>query len=284
MNLSKYLYQVFLLSILVPGLILAYLSFRTVKDERILIEKSLENRNTEFVGAVQGVLEKTKSEHFARLQEQLQRSSSTSSPDNYLFLATDLLENSLVQSLAIFYGDDMVFPRRLLYQDSLGIGNDIKSTSQSATAVAANAIGTGNTSTLNTPGMVGTAGIIGFTPSVSILEDDSLEIPVKAQEFIAVIQVEYRQGRYLHALRLIRTFNHMAEGLYATRAGSLYRYGLWQLEIKCLIGLNLTEEAVGQGRELIQALLRGNGFASYHQVHFYLTSRICRMWRAPPNI
>lgn len=274
MNLSKYLYQVFLLSILVPGLILAYLSFRTVKDERILIEKSLENRNTEFVGAVQGVLEKTKSEHFARLQEQLQRSSSTSSPDNYLFLATDLLENSLVQSLAIFYGDDMVFPRRLLYQDSLGIGNDIKSTSQSATAVAANAIGTGNTSTLNTPGMVGTAGIIGFTPSVSILEDDSLEIPVKAQEFIAVIQVEYRQGRYLHALRLIRTFNHMAEGLYATRAGSLYRYGLWQLEIKCLIGLNLTEEAVGQGRELIQALLRGNGFASYHQVHFYLTETV----------
>jgi hypothetical protein len=66
----------------------------------------------------------------------------------------------------------------------------------------------------------------------------------------------------------------MAEGLYTTRAGALYRYGLWQLAIKCLIGLNLTEEAVVQGRELIQALLRGNGFTSYHQVHFYLSETV----------
>jgi signal transduction histidine kinase len=185
-----------------------------------------------------------------------------------------MLENSLVQSLAIFYGEEMVFPRRLLYQDSSGSGIDLKSGNQTGSAVATNAIGTGNNGLLNSPGMVGTGGAIGFTPSSLEPEDDSLEIPVKAQEFIAAIQLEYRQGRYLHALRLIRTFNHMAEGLYTTRAGALYRYGLWQLAIKCLIGLNLTEEAVVQGRELIQALLRGNGFTSYHQVHFYLSETV----------
>ena len=121
MNFSKHIYQIFLLSILVPGLILAYLSFRTVKDERILIEKSLENRNGEFVDAIQGVLEKTKAEHLARLQEQLQRSSSSSAPDNYLLLATDLLENPLVQSLAIFRREEMVFPRRLAYGDTFSL-------------------------------------------------------------------------------------------------------------------------------------------------------------------
>ncbi len=62
--------------------------------------------------------------------------------------------------------------------------------------------------------------------------------------------------------------------MYSTRAGTLYRYGLWLLEIKCLIGLNLTEEAVAQGRELIQALLRGNGFTSYHQVRYYLSETV----------
>ena len=123
MNFSKHLYLIFLASILVPGLILAYLSFRTVKDERILIEKSLENRNDEFVEAVQRLLEKTESEHLARLQGQLQRASSSSSPDNYLFLATDLLENPLGQSLVIFRQEEMMFPRRLLYADSTASGS-----------------------------------------------------------------------------------------------------------------------------------------------------------------
>ena len=256
MNFSKHLYQVFLLSILVPGLILAYLSFRTAKDERILIEKSLENRNEEFVDAVQGILDKTKSEHLTRLQEQLQRSSSSSSPENYLFLATDLLGNSLVQSLAIFRGEDMVFPRRLLYQDTSGWGGN-----PGGSPVAANAIGTG---------MRGPLGMTGANPSGTGPEEESLELPARAQEAIAAIQFEYQQGRYQHTVRMIRVFSHSAETLYATRAGSLYRYGLWLLEIKCLIALNLTEEAVAQGRDLIQALLRGNGFSNSHQVSFYL--------------
>ena len=229
MNFSKHLYLVFLLSILVPGLILAYLSFRTSKDERILIEKSLESRNEEFAEAMQRLLEKTKNEHLARLQEQLQRSSSSAAPDNYLFLATDLLENPLVQSLAVFRQEEMVFPRRLLWVDSLD-------------APAAGS--------------------------------DSLDLPAPAREAVAAIQQEYRQGRYLAALRLIRSFSHWSEGLFATRAGSPYRYGLWLLELKCLVRMGLTEEAVVRGRELIQALLRGDGFSSYHEVKFHLAETV----------
>jgi signal transduction histidine kinase len=250
-NFSKYIYQIFLLSILVPGLILAYLSFRTVKDERILIEKSLENRNGEFVDAVQGVLEKTKAEHLARLQEQLQRSSSSSAPDNYLLLATDLLENPLVQSLAIFRREEMVFPRRLAYGDTFSLPV------APAPADPTNPF---------PPGVPPTA----YGESPADPDSQSLDLPPRFQEAIASIQNEYHSGRFLHTVRMIRSFSHVSDSLFSTRAGSQYRYGLWLMEIKCLIALNLTEEAVGRGRELIQALLRGNGFSSYHQVKFYL--------------
>ncbi|MEO7426338.1 MAG: HAMP domain-containing sensor histidine kinase [Fibrobacteria bacterium] len=254
MNFSKHIYQIFLLSILVPGLILAYLSFRTVKDERILIEKSLETRNEEFVDAVQGVLEKTKSERLSRLQDQLQRSSSSSAPDNYLFLATDLLENTLVQSLVIFRREEMVFPRRLAFGDTF------------STAMA---------QPVPNPGAITT----GVLPAAAADEAEaadtvSLDLPARAQEAIAAIQQEYRQGRYLHTVRMIRAFSHVSDNLFATRAGSLYRYGLWLVEIKCLIALNLTDEAVVRGRDLIQALLRGNGFSNYHQVKFYLSETV----------
>jgi signal transduction histidine kinase len=256
LNFSKHIYQIFLLSILVPGLILAYLSFRTVKDERILIEKSLENRNEEFVDAVQGVLDKTKTEHLTRLQDQLQRSSSSSAPDNYLMLATDLLENSLVQSLAIFRRDEMVFPRRLAYGDSFSAAQSPSPSDPGAGVVTAGAAPAG-------------AEAQGEDP-----DSESLDLPPRAQEAVAAIQAEYRSGRYLHTVRMIRAFSHAADSLFSTRAGSQYRYGLWLMEIKCLIALNLTEEAVGRGRELIQALLRGNGFSSYHQVKFYLAETV----------
>lgn len=256
MNFSKHIYQIFLLSILVPGLILAYLSFRTVKDERILIEKSLENRNGEFVDAIQGVLEKTKAEHLARLQEQLQRSSSSSAPDNYLLLATDLLENPLVQSLAIFQREEMVFPRRLAYGDTFSL----PSASDQADP-AANPF---------------TAGVSPDVYGGSAADPDSqtLDLPPRVEEAITSIQNEFRSGRYLHTVRMIRAFSHASDSLFSTRAGSQYRYGLWLMEIKCLMALNLTEEAVGRGRELIQALLRGNGFSSYHQVKFYLSETV----------
>lgn len=253
----KHLYPIFLLSILVPGLILAYLSFRTVKDERILIEKSLENRNEEFADAVQGVLDKTKAERLARLQEQLQRSSSTSSPDNYLFLGTDLLENPMVQSLAIFRGDDMVFPRRLAYGDSL------PPAPAQAQQIAGPAVEAAPVAMIPAP-----------APQPAQAASEDLDLPPRAQEAVEAIQAEYRAGRYLHTVRMIRAFSHASDTLFSTRAGTLYRYGLWLVEIKCLIALNLTEEAVTRGRELIQALLRGNGFSSYHQVKFYLSETV----------
>lgn len=249
----RHLYQIFLLSILVPGLILAYLSFRTVKDERILIEKSLENRNEEFADAVQGVLDKTKAERMASLQEQLQRSSSSSSPDNYLFLGTDLLGNPMAQSLAIFRGDEMVFPRRLAFGDSL------PPAPAQAQQIPGPAVEAAPVAMIPAPAPA---------PAAPGFED--LDLPPRAQEAVDAIQAEYRSGRYLHAARMIRAFTHASDSLFSTRAGSLYRYGLWLMEIKCLIALNLTEEAVARGRDLIQALLRGNGFSSYYQVKFYL--------------
>jgi signal transduction histidine kinase len=249
----RHLYQIFLLSILVPGLILAYLSFRTVKDERILIEKSLENRNEEFADAVQGVLDKTKAERMASLQEQLQRSSSSSSPDNYLFLGTDLLGNPMVQSLAIFRGDEMVFPRRLAFGDSL------PAAPAQAQQIPGPAVEAAPVAMIPSP-----------APAPTSAEFEDLDLPPRAQEAVDAIQAEYRSGRYLHAARMIRVFTHASDSVFSTRAGSLYRYGLWLMEIKCLIALNLTEEAVTRGRELIQALLRGNGFSSYYQVKFYL--------------
>jgi signal transduction histidine kinase len=254
----KHLYPIFLLSILVPGLILAYLSFRTVKDERILIEKSLENRNEEFADAVQGVLDRTKTERLARLQEQLQRSSSSSAPDNYLFLATDLLENPMVQSLAIFRGDEMVFPRRLAFGDSL------PAAPAQAQEIAGPGVEAAPVAMVPAPAAASAMG-----PEV-----EDLDLPPRAQDAVDAIQAEYRSGRYLHAVRLIRAFGHASDSLFSTRAGSLYRYGLWLVEIKCLIALNLTEEAVARGRDLIQALLRGNGFSSYHQVKFYLSETV----------
>jgi signal transduction histidine kinase len=249
----RHLYQIFLLSILVPGLILAYLSFRTVKDERILIEKSLENRNEEFADAVQGVLDKTKAERMASLQEQLQRSSSSSSPDNYLFLGTDLLGNPMVQSLAIFRGDEMVFPRRLAFGDSL------PPAPAQAQQIPGPAVEAAPVAMIPSP-----------APSPASAGFEDLDLPPRAQEAVEAIQAEYRAGRYLHAARMIRAFTHASDSVFSTRAGSLYRYGLWLMEIKCLIALNLTEEAVARGRDLIQALLRGNGFSSYYQVKFYL--------------
>ncbi len=98
---------------MVPGLLLAYLSFRTIKDERILIERSLELQNEEFVEDLQRLLEKTKESHLTKLQEQLRRAGAEASGDNHLFLATDLLENPLIQSLVIYESEKRVFPRQL---------------------------------------------------------------------------------------------------------------------------------------------------------------------------
>ena len=59
----------FAVPILLPGLILAYLSFRSVKDERLLLEKSQEARYESFADAVERTLRKTRQTSLDRLRK-----------------------------------------------------------------------------------------------------------------------------------------------------------------------------------------------------------------------
>ncbi len=111
MKISRRLLLVFTGSILLPGLILGYLSFRSVKDERVLLERSLESRHQDFVGAVLQILRKTRQVNMDKLREQLRAGGSTDTPAAAWALTARLLENPMVQSAAVFRGDTAVFPR-----------------------------------------------------------------------------------------------------------------------------------------------------------------------------
>ncbi len=119
MNFSKHLYLIFLISILIPGLILSYISFRTAKDERILLEKSLENKNLELFTAVNQVMEKTQSEYLKNLKARLQKIGSIDDREQFIALATDLLHMPLFQSVAIYQRERMLFPQHLANEEDL---------------------------------------------------------------------------------------------------------------------------------------------------------------------
>jgi signal transduction histidine kinase len=97
--------------ILLPGLILAYLSFRSVKDERLLLEKSQEARYESFADAVEQTLRKTRQTSLDRLRKDLSEGGAAGSPVAAWSLASRLLENPLANSVAVFHGDSAVFPR-----------------------------------------------------------------------------------------------------------------------------------------------------------------------------
>lgn len=97
--------------ILLPGLILGYLSFRSVKDERTLLEKSQEARYEALADAVERTLADTRQTLFARLQADLAAGGSAETPLAAWALAARLLENPLVQSVVVFRDEEPVFPR-----------------------------------------------------------------------------------------------------------------------------------------------------------------------------
>ncbi len=111
LKISRRLILLFAGSVLLPGLILAYLSFRSVKDENLLIEKSLETRYQSFADALTQILRKTRQSHLENLREQLRPGGSAENPEAAWSLAARLLENPMVQSAVVFRGDTAVFPR-----------------------------------------------------------------------------------------------------------------------------------------------------------------------------
>jgi hypothetical protein len=113
LKISRRLLLLFAGSVLLPGLILAYLSFRSVKDESLLLEKSLEARYLSCVETLGQLLRKTRQANLDQLREQLLPGGTAETPEQAWTLAARLLGNPLVQSLAVFHGDTAVFPRSL---------------------------------------------------------------------------------------------------------------------------------------------------------------------------
>ncbi|MCD6023171.1 MAG: integral rane sensor signal transduction histidine kinase [Fibrobacteria bacterium] len=101
----------FAVPILLPGLVLAYLSFRSVKDERLLLEKSQEARYESFADAVDRTIRKTRQAHLERLRKDLSEGGAAETPAAAWSLASRLLENPLTHSVAVFHGDTAMFPR-----------------------------------------------------------------------------------------------------------------------------------------------------------------------------
>jgi signal transduction histidine kinase len=96
--------------VLVPGLILAYLSFRSVKDERLLLEKSQESSDAAFADAFEEILRKTRQTSFDKLRAELSQGGGGETPAEAWALAARMLDNPLIQSVVIFRDEEPVFP------------------------------------------------------------------------------------------------------------------------------------------------------------------------------
>lgn len=97
--------------VLLPGLVLAYLSFRSVKDERLLLERSREARYESFAETVEETLRNTRQAHMDRLRDALADGGSAESPQAAWVLAARLIEAPLVHSVVVFRAGLPVFPR-----------------------------------------------------------------------------------------------------------------------------------------------------------------------------
>jgi signal transduction histidine kinase len=207
----------FAVSVLLPGLILAYLSFRSVKDENLLIEKSMDTRYQSFADAVSQTLRKTRQLHFEELSQKMRDGGSAETPEGAWSLAAHLLENPMVQSLAVFHGDTAVFPR----------------TPESA------------------------------PPTVR----DMNEYP---SDLVATVRQEWRTQHYAACLRAVRLLLHGPDSLTHTQT----RFGFRLLELKCLINLNETGEAVTAAHHFTRDLLETREIETPHLTGFYLNETV----------
>jgi signal transduction histidine kinase len=215
--------RLFLLAgpILLPGLILGYLSFRSVKDERLLLEKTQESRYEAFADAVERTLRKTRQNHLDRLRADLAEGGSAETPLAAWTLSARLLENPLIQSAVVFRNDEPVFPR---------MAGDPERTAARMDSLAA----------------------APRTPS-----------PLEQ-----TLRSEWRAGRALQALRAVRLLLHGPDSLSSGDPETRFGYRLF--ELKCLVALNESREAVMAARALVQDLLASPELESPHRAGFFL--------------
>jgi signal transduction histidine kinase len=102
----------FLISVLIPGLFLGYLSLKTIEHEKALILSSIETHREEFLDYVEKTLQKAETAYIKEIQELLIRSSASASSKNYFFLATNLLKSPLIQCVVVLEKDKLVLPKK----------------------------------------------------------------------------------------------------------------------------------------------------------------------------
>src|SRR5690606_12601956 len=83
----------FLLGIMLPGLLLGWMSLRSTRDERLLLEKSFENQYESFVEAFARKLDQDREALMAGIRARLQGNATGSGATSAFLLGTSLLEN-----------------------------------------------------------------------------------------------------------------------------------------------------------------------------------------------
>jgi signal transduction histidine kinase len=112
------LYLIFALGVLLPGLLLAYLSIRTVQDEGLLVERSLDGGNIAFANGLERMVERTCQAHLDRIEVVLRQATSSNTPDSLMLLAAGLLDVPVIQSLIVLRGGRQVLPPPIIESTS----------------------------------------------------------------------------------------------------------------------------------------------------------------------
>ncbi len=113
MGISKRIYLIFLISILIPGFILGYLSLRAVQTERQLLRQVQKAGNNDFMDYLEQLIQKNENQYLKEVKELLIHSSASASEKNYFFLSSDLLKLPFIKSLVIIEKDSLAFPRHI---------------------------------------------------------------------------------------------------------------------------------------------------------------------------
>jgi signal transduction histidine kinase len=234
-NLSRHLYLVFALGVLLPGLLLAYLSVRTVKDEGLLVEKSLEGANLAFAEALDRHVERAFRTQFERAQSHLRLWTTSKSPDSLAFLASGLLEVPIIQSLVVVRNGKQVLPP---------------------------------------PNLVAAASTEDRAEAQPIQAAPEGELSPRAQETMAAIRLAYKQGRDDEAVRGIRYLLGLPDSALQSAGGLDMRFGFRLLELKCLARANRIDEAALRVRSYVVDLLGEPADMTPQRRVFYLDEAI----------
>ncbi len=108
----------FLLSISVPGIILGYLSFKTIKNEKTVLEKSLITHREDFLAFCERTIKKAEKEHLDQVKDLLIVSAHGRRVKNHFFVLTDLLSLPVIQSAVVYDKKNILLPPLPLNQSS----------------------------------------------------------------------------------------------------------------------------------------------------------------------